>query len=92
MDLTLPGQRLIAVEIEGGQIDIVPVHTSTTMKYVVDEAATEILLLDQRGKLQVRSSALDRFDVGRAEREKQWRKWVEKTDVESRMIPKVNNN
>jgi len=81
MDPTKPGPSYVVVEVKGGLSE-----ERTPSKIISDESAAEVLLLDESGNLQVRSSASDRADTGRAKREEAWREWVDKTDKETEKI------
>jgi hypothetical protein len=77
IDPTKPGPQYVVVDVEGGPLRSRPL-TRTTL--VDDDIATEVLLLDEGGALQLRSSFADRPDAGRAEREKNWNAWIGKTE------------
>jgi hypothetical protein len=78
MDPTRPGPTFVVVDVKGGTSE-----ERTTTRIISDESAAEVLLLDESGQLQVRSSLVDRLDADRAKREEAWRLWVEKTDKET---------
>jgi hypothetical protein len=59
MDPTKPGPRYAVVDIEGGTI------RKRFTRQIDDESATEILLVDEDGRLYVRSSARDRSSLNR---------------------------
>jgi len=81
MDPTRPGPQYVVVDIEGGMQ-----RSSTPSRTLVDESATEILLLDEDGNLSVRSAVADRSDADRAKREEAWRQWIEKTEKETTAV------
>jgi hypothetical protein len=71
-------RRGVVMDIDGGKMD-----AKTLTKTISEEAASEILLLDEEGNLQVRCSARDRTNAERAKREELWRQWVEKTEKDT---------
>ena len=84
MDPTRPGPQYAVVDVEGGCVDSKPLTRNTFIK---EFTAAEILLLDENGALQVRSSYADRPDVGRASREKAWKDWIDKTERDPDSLP-----
>jgi hypothetical protein len=78
MDPTKPGPTFVVVEVKGGYA-----AEQTPRMRISDESACEVLLLDESGNLQVRSSVLDRLDPERNKREETWKQWVDKTEKES---------
>jgi hypothetical protein len=85
----VPPRMLLAVDIAGGKpapntTKIPPNLGEKTNRggLVSDEAATEVLLLGPEG-LEVRSSARDKADPERKEREDTFKKWVEDTEKRS---------
>jgi len=60
------------VDVQGGVVDSRP-----GTRRITETVANEVLLMDESGKLQVRSSAVDRADRERLSRQEQWRKWIE---------------
>lgn len=60
MDPTKPGPRYAVIDVEGGTI-----NKRYGSKIIEDEAASEILLVDEDGNLQVRSTAYDRNRLDR---------------------------
>ena len=83
MDPTKPGPDYVVVEIEGGKQE-----ARLGNRTVSEESASEILLMDSEGTLQVRSSAVDRLDKERDKREQAWRNWVEQTEkVTQQVVP-----
>ena len=81
MDPTKPGPQYAVVDIEGGKLE-----AKTNSRTISDEAASEILLLDEDGKLQVRSSFADRNDPERTKREEVWKQWIEKTEKDTTAV------
>ncbi|MCE9532644.1 MAG: hypothetical protein K8T89_16220 [Planctomycetes bacterium] len=75
MDPTKPGPSYVVVDIEGGVREL-----RLPTKIITEETATEILLLDEKGNLQVRSSFVDRAATERANREKEWLSWIDRTE------------
>jgi hypothetical protein len=59
----------------------------TRNTFIRETTTAEILLLDENGALQVRSSFADRADTGRADREKAWKDWIEKTMRDPQSLP-----
>ena len=88
IDPTKPGPKFIVVDIEGGKQ-----RFQNSLKSSEDETASEILLLDESGNLQVRSSSWDQSSPERKEREEAWLKWVERTekDMKAEDRPKPKN-
>ncbi len=84
LDPTKPGPVYAVVEVEGGALRNRPWSRSV---YVDDDTAAEIMLLDDGGGLQVRSSYADRPDLGRAERERAWKAWIDKTERDPQSLP-----
>jgi hypothetical protein len=78
IDPISPGPKQIVVDIQGGTQRL-----RGTTRIIDDEAATEILLLDEEGQLQVRRSHRDRLDPDRAKREENWRSWVEQVEKDT---------
>jgi hypothetical protein len=62
---------MIVVDIQGGRQEL-----RTRDRLLEGESATEVLLLDDGGELQVRRSHRDGQDRDRAKREEPWRSWV----------------
>ncbi len=81
MDPTKPGPQYIVVAIEGGILS-----RRYGARQIDDEAATEILLLDDSGVLQVRKSSFDRQDKDRKKRESAWMDWVKQTEEISKSV------
>jgi hypothetical protein len=83
-DPTRPGSRFAVVEVEGGMSEFRHPIKSINMR---EETATEVMLMDDDGNLQVRSSYSDRFDDSRAKREESWKAWIERTQPEVGAAP-----
>ncbi len=81
MDPTRPGPVYVVAEIDGGPRDM-----KTAGRTISEETAAEVLLIDENGGLQVRSSYADRSDSGRAEREKTWREWIKRTEEDTKSL------
>jgi hypothetical protein len=81
MDLTR--SDLLVVSIDGGKTKA-PGFKVT--RPVEDESTFEILLLNADGSLQVRSSAKDREESSRKDRENRWKAWVEDVDKNSKAV------
>jgi len=79
----IPPGLLLAVDVQGGKIRarVAPNPGPGTNRggIVDDDAAAEVLFLDRDGNLEVRSSARDRMDADRKEREETFKKWVDDT-------------
>ncbi len=90
-DPTRPGPRYAVVEVEGGDCEYRPPTKPVTMR---EETAAEILLMDDDGTLQVRSSYADRFDDSRAKREDAWKAWIQRTEQDTKDLdpPKLPGN
>jgi hypothetical protein len=77
-------KAILAVEIEGGKVSPRippnPGQATNRLPRTEDEAATEMLFMYQDGTLEVKSSARDRADTDRKEREEKFRKWVKETE------------
>jgi len=72
MDLNHSRPYYMVVDVQGGVVDSRP-----GTRRITETVANEVLLMDESGKLQVRSSAVDRADRERLSRQEQWRKWIE---------------
>ena len=81
--LRLRESLTLAVDVSGGKIRarIPPNPGERTNRMVVteDESAAEVLFLYPDGTLDLRSSARDKADVDRKDREEKFNKWVEDT-------------
>jgi serine/threonine protein kinase len=86
IDPTRPGPRFAVVEVEGGMCDYQQATKSVNMR---EETATEVMLMDDDGRLQVRSSYSDRLDRSRAQREEAWKAWVERTEQDTKSLVPV---
>jgi hypothetical protein len=74
---------LLAVEVSGGKIRARippnPGEKTNRMVFTDDESATEVLFMYPDGTLDLRTSAKDKSDVDRKDREEKFNKWVEDT-------------
>jgi len=79
----IPPRVLLTVDVAGGKVRAKvapnPGQPPNRGGIVEDEAAAEVLFLDRDGILEVRSSARDRTDADRKEREETFKKWVDDT-------------
>jgi hypothetical protein len=77
-------KALLAVEVSGGKVNprIPPNPGQATNRSVrtEDEAATEVLFMYPDGTLELRTSAKDKADADRKEREEKFKKWVKETE------------
>jgi hypothetical protein len=78
-------KALLAVEVEGGKASArVPQNPgdlrTPRLPRVEDEVASEVLFQYPDGSLEVRSSAYDKADPDRKEREENFQKWVKDTE------------
>jgi hypothetical protein len=77
-------KALLAVEVEGGKVRsrIPPNLGQATNRTPIteDEAAAEVLFMYQDGTLELKSSARDRGDTDRKDREEKFKKWVKETE------------
>src|SRR5262249_61247625 len=75
---------LLEVDIAGGKtrvrVSVNPGERTNRGTTVEDEAASEILFLYPDGSLDLRSSAFDKADPDRKEREEKFKNWVKETD------------
>ena len=83
MDPTVGGPRLVVADIQGGRQRL-----RTNLRTIEDESVVEVLLVDEDGRMQVRSSHVDSANPERARREETWRAWVEKVEKETPGISK----
>lgn len=63
----------VLVDFDGGRV-----KTRVNDKEVLDDAATELLILRPDGKMLVRNSATDGADAQRAERTTKWDEWLKR--------------
>ena len=84
IDPTKPGPQFIVADVEGGTIRSRP---ATRVMTIDEETAAEVLLIDESGSLQVRGGLADRADLGRADREKAWKDWIDKTEKDPQSLP-----
>jgi hypothetical protein len=84
-------KAILAVDVSGGKISprIPPNPGQSTNRQVrtEDEAATEVLFLYPDGTLDLRSSAKDKADADRKEREEKFKKWVKETEERNPSAP-----
>jgi hypothetical protein len=80
-------KALLAVEVAGGKVkaDVKPNPGERTNRggLVVEETATEVLFMLPDGSLEVKSSARDKANADRKEREEHFKKWVEETEAQN---------
>jgi hypothetical protein len=80
----IPPRLLLVVDVGGGKVrpKVQPNPGQPTNRggVVDDEAAAEVLFLDRDGTLEVKSSAHDKPDADRKEREENFKKWVDDTN------------
>ena len=79
IDLTQPGPVYTVVDVQGGQQEWMIGGRMTN-----DETAREVLLMEDDGKLQVRSSFVDRGQLDFRRRTDEWRSWLERTENATR--------
>jgi hypothetical protein len=84
-------KSLLAVDVGGGKMRVRvppnPGERTNRGTTVEDEAATEVLFLYPDGTLDLRSSAVDRGDADRKEREERFKKWVKDTEEKNPSAP-----
>jgi hypothetical protein len=73
-----PLPPILLVDFEGGSGSF-----SANRKQVIDQAAVDVLLLTDDGKLIVRRSQEDLADVERKKREETWKKWIGQVQEET---------
>ncbi len=83
----VPDRTVITADIAGGQVKEKvpnnPTEKTTRTGPIADEMGTEVLLMYQDGSLELKSSAVDKADADRKEREAAWLKWVSDTKAKS---------
>ncbi|MBO0700363.1 MAG: hypothetical protein J2P46_18340, partial [Zavarzinella sp.] len=76
-------KTLLAVEVEGGKVKVKvppnPGEKTNRGGQTEDDAASEVLFQYPDGSLELKSSAYDKADKDRKEREEQFNKWVDET-------------
>jgi hypothetical protein len=86
-------RSLLAVDIQGGKPTLsasrIPSNVGGPNRggTVDDNAATEVLFMLPDGTLEVHSSAMDRADKDRKERDENFKKWVEETEKRNPSAP-----
>jgi hypothetical protein len=84
-------RTLLTVDVQGGKIRArVPVNPGERTNRgttVEDEAASEVLFLYPDGTLDLRTSAVDKADADRKDREERFKKWVKDTEERNPSAP-----
>jgi hypothetical protein len=84
-------KSLLAVDVAGGKIrhrmQPNPGERTNRGPVVDDEAASEVLFLYPDGSMELRTSARDKADADRKEREEHFKKWVKETDDRTKANP-----
>jgi hypothetical protein len=77
-------RSLLAVDISGGkvrpQVKVNPGERTNRGTTVEDEAASEVLFMYPDGTLDLRSSAFDKADADRKDRDEKFKDWVKDTE------------
>jgi hypothetical protein len=84
-------KALLTVEVSGGKVNprIPPNPGQATNRGVrtEDEAAAEVLFMYPDGTLELRTSAKDKADADRKDREEKFKKWVKETEERNPSAP-----
>jgi len=80
-------KSMLTVEVEGGRlrakVDRNPGERTNRGGLTEDEAATEVLFQYPDGSLELKSSARDKSDADRKEREEHFKKWVNEVEQQN---------